>query len=192
MAQVHAQQSHSQDVEAAHEGAGEGRHHHAIDIVSTLRIKPSFVLRIEGLPCELGQMVQDESEDRKTRDPHQAGIDGGAEFVLHRILLGTGTLILVPECDREPDVEDNAGQEDDADDPEQLAGALEEGRVRVHRVGPKENGEIPQQVSDHKKNKNDSRQGHDPFSADRGGKKRAATATGFLGGGGRTTHEFYL
>ena len=66
MAQVHGQQSDREDVEAAHEGTGEGGHNYAIDIVPSLGIDPGLVFGVEGFPSELGEMVNYKGQNGET------------------------------------------------------------------------------------------------------------------------------
>ena len=68
---------------------------------------------------------------------------------------------------REPNVEDHTGQQDDTNNPQQLSGTLQEGRVGIHRIGPRKNRKVTQEVPDHKEDKDDSRDRNNPLAADR-------------------------
>jgi hypothetical protein len=74
-------------------------------------------------------------------------------------------------------------------DLEQLTKGLEEMRVAVHRVGPQEDGKIPDQMPDHKEDEDDTGDCDDPRAPDRGGKKGPTANAGFFLGRGRSTHE---
>ena len=189
VAEVHAEQTDSDDVKNAHQRAGESSHDHPVNVPVAPGINPSPILWIKALPGELGQMVEDEGENNQSGETHGASEDGGLKGILHRILLGARGEILPPERDGEPDMKHHTGKQDPANKPEQLTKVLEEMRVAVHRVGPQEDGKIPDQMPDHKEDEDDTGDCDDPLAPDRGGKKGPTANAGFFLGRDRATHE---
>jgi len=98
----------------------------------------------------------------------------------------------VPEEHSASDVKHYRHEESNPDNPEEFTEILKKQGIGIDRIQTKENGEVPQQVADHKNNKDNTSYGHDPFASDGGRNKRTTCNAGRFGRGRRTTHYHEL
>lgn len=146
-------------------------------------------LGVQGLPGKLCQMENDERQNNQARKTHPSGGNYCLQVIDHSVFSGIGSHVFMPEQNGEKDVESHAEQQNKTDYPENLSEALKKTGVAVDGVWPQINREIPKKMPDNEKDQNYAGERHNPFAADRGGKKRAATGTGFPRRRGHTAHR---
>ena len=148
VAQVRAKEGHGDDVEDNDERVLEAYNHHLPRALFTEC--GEFTISANG---EMKDMEDDESENGQAAPDHDAGrlgcLDGGVVGIL-----GSGRLILLRQEDGEPNVDDEAGEEADAGNPNPHA--VEEGvekfGVFVEGLFTGEDEEVPREVTCQEKN----------------------------------------
>ena len=102
------------------------------------------------------QVKSDEGQHDQTRESHGAGEDRRFDRRIHRVFLGTGGLIFLPNQHGEADVQYHRRQQGQPDDPEQRPEGVQFEGIGVNQIRPEKNRQVPQKVADDKRDENDS------------------------------------
>ena len=114
------------------------------------------------------KMINDKRQYNQTAHHHVTGSERGLHVSSVDVLLGPGTAIFNREEDREVNVKNNRDEEKTSNQPKKRTQIVQMLRVTVDPVRSNKNLQIPQQMSDHKKNQNDAGDRDDDFFSNRG------------------------
>ena len=121
------------------------------------------------------EVKKDEGEENDAAHAHGAGSVGGLHDLVDGIAFRAGAAVVEGERNRHPYVHRHTGEQEESDAPKR--GSWEHMvqfiGVGVDDVRPEENLEIPQHMTHHKQDENQSGQGHQNLATNRGFKKTA-------------------
>ena len=124
--------------------------------------------RIGFAKSEMGKVISDKCEHDQPAHDHVTGGKRRFDVSFVDVRLGPGTAILNREQDREVNVKNNSDEKKSSNQPKKRTQIVQMLRVTVDRIGSNKNLQIPQQMSDHKKDQNDAGDGDDDFFSNRG------------------------
>src|SRR5688572_3694566 len=107
----------------------------------------------------------DEHEQEDAANAHRAGSPCAYLWLPVDVSVGSSGAVLNSQLHRGDDVQHDGSDQDKAEKPEKLAGALQEVRVRVEGIGPFEREEISSHVPNHEPDADQARNPHHDFLA---------------------------
>ena len=116
----------------------------------------------------MGKMIDDKRQHNQTAHHHVTRRERGLYVSSVDILVGPGTAILNREQDREINVKNDRDEKKCSNQPKKRTQVAQMLRVTVDPIRSNKNLQIPEQMSDHKKNQNDAGDGDDDFFSNRG------------------------
>jgi hypothetical protein len=159
MVQVHAEKDDRQNVNSRDCRHAKGQHLVAVDVG---RAVPGP----RGEEGEHRQVIDDVHEDERPAPEHGARRVTGFHVLFHRVRNGPRSLARDGHLNRRDDMEDQRDQQHGTRDPEDLAGAFEKRGVGVQPLGPGEDLEVSQEVSDDEEEEDHAGDGHDHLLPD--------------------------
>jgi hypothetical protein len=169
MTQVEREQEQPEHVKTRHKIILEAVNHHRIDIVMTERIRlEQRKARIGFAESEMRKVISDKCEHDQAAHHHVTGGKRRFDVAFIYVRLGPGTAILDRKQDREVNVKTNSDEKKSSNQPKERTQIVQVLRVTVDPIGSNENLQIPQQMSDDKKNQNGAGDGDDDFFSNRG------------------------
>ena len=124
--------------------------------------------RVGFAQSEMRKVISDKCEHDQPAHHHVTGSKRRFDVAFIRVGLGPGTAILNREQDREVNVKTNGDEKTSSNQPKERTQIVQVLRVTVDPIGSNENLQIPQQMSDDKKDQNDAGDGDDDFFSNRG------------------------
>src|SRR6266568_2141737 len=169
MTQMECEQEQSEHVKTRHEIVLEPVNHHGIHVVMpkgiSLQQAKAAIRHSDG---EMGEMINDKRQHNQTAHDHVTRGECGLHVSSVDIRLGSGATILNREQDREVNVKNNSDEKKNSNQPKKRTQIAQMLRVTVDPIRSNKNLQIPQQMSDHKKDQNDAGDRDDHFFPNRG------------------------
>src|SRR4029077_2184113 len=168
MAKMQRQQKQTEDVESRYKIILEAVDHHRVHIIMTERI--GFEQRetpVRHSHSEMGEVINDEREHDEPAHHHVTRGERCLHVLPVQVRVRPGTPVLHRQMDRHPDVNNDGGEQEQTDYPKQRTKITQMLRVTIDPIRSYKNLQIPEQMSDDKKDQNDAGNRDDHFLSNR-------------------------
>src|SRR6266480_4142964 len=156
-------------VENRHVNILKSVNHHRVNIVAIERVEfEQGKLRVELARGEVEQVKDDEGEHDQSADDHVARRPACFHVVSVDVWFGSSAPIFDRELNRRVNMNCNGSEQKNSNCPKQRPKVAEMLRVTVYPIGSEKDLQIPEQMSDDKKNQNDAGDRDDHFFPNRG------------------------
>ena len=168
MAQMKREQKQAEDVKAGHIIILKSVHHHGVNVIMAKRIsfkqaKPV----ISNSHREVREVINDKCEHDQSAHHHVTRGKRCFDVTLIDVRLRAGAPVFNCQLDRHVDVNNDSGEQKNSDQPKQRSEIAQMFRITIDPIRSDKYLQIPEQMSDHKKDQNDAADRDNYFFSDR-------------------------